>query len=50
MAYLKPNYKQCQNCGKLIKVKSKTCPPKYCDECAEKITKENKLEWDRKNR
>lgn len=37
LAELKDGYKQCQNCGKIIKIKSKTCPPKYCEECAYKI-------------
>lgn len=46
MAFLKPNYKQCKNCGKLIKIKSKTCPPKYCEECAYKINLEKQKERD----
>lgn len=37
LAELKPNYKQCINCGKMIRVKSKTCPPKYCDECEREL-------------
>lgn len=37
--------KQCQNCGKIIKIKSKTCPPKYCDECFDKIRKEKRVEY-----
>lgn len=37
LAYLKNDYKQCQNCGKLIKINSKTCQPKYCEGCAYKI-------------
>lgn len=37
LAELKPNYKQCINCGKMIRIKSKTCTPKYCEECAYKI-------------
>lgn len=39
LAYLKPNYKQCVNCGKMIKIKGKNS--QYCDECAEKIMREN---------
>lgn len=47
LAYLKPNYKQCTNCGKLIKIKSKGGRPnEYCDECA----KEKQLESDRNYR
>ena len=34
MVLLKSGYKQCQSCGKLIKIKSKTKPEKYCDKCA----------------
>lgn len=42
--------KKCEECGCLIKSKSKTCPPKYCDDCANKIKKQQKKEWDRLNR
>lgn len=38
LAYLKDDYKQCTNCGKLIKIKGKNS--QYCDECAEKIESE----------
>lgn len=34
----------------MIKIKSKFAPTKYCEECARKITKENKAEWDKENR
>lgn len=34
LAYKREGYKQCEECGKLIKIKSKTYPPKYCDSCA----------------
>lgn len=38
IAYLKPNYKQCQNCGKLIKIKKGAGrPQKYCEQCYKKI-------------
>lgn len=38
LAYLKPNYKQCKNCGKLIKIKSKyDGSSKYCEKCAKKM-------------
>lgn len=49
MAYLKPNYKQCKNCGKLIKVKgNKTM---YCDKCASFIKNEqNKTYYYEKNK
>lgn len=33
-------HKQCTICGKLIKITSKTCPPKYCDDCAKEIFNE----------
>lgn len=29
--------KKCQECGELILIKSKTCPPKRCNNCAKKI-------------
>ena len=34
MTHVKDGYKMCEVCGRLIKIKSKTCPPKYCDKCA----------------
>lgn len=37
LALLKDNYKQCESCGKLIKIKSKTKPEKYCEKCAYSI-------------
>ena len=43
--------KQCSNCGKLIKIKSKfDGSSKYCDKCAEEIQFKQKKEWDRNNR
>ena len=30
----KHGWKMCECCGKLFKIKSKTCPPKYCKTCA----------------
>ena len=37
LAELKPNYKQCINCGKMIRIKgNKTM---YCEDCAEKMLK-----------
>ena len=47
IAYLNPNKKQCTNCGKLIKIKSKEGRPnEYWDYCA----KEKQLESDRNYR
>jgi DNA-directed RNA polymerase subunit RPC12/RpoP len=43
MSYLKDGYKQCTNCGKLIKIKSNR--QIYCDDCYKKIN-----ESDAKNR
>lgn len=40
---LKPNYKQCVNCGKLIKIKGNR--QLYCEDCYKKIN-----EADAKNR
>lgn len=34
IAFIKDDYKLCECCDKLIKIKSKTCPPKYCSKCA----------------
>ena len=39
--------KQCSQCGKLIKIKSKTYPPKYCDKCAEEIRNQKRIEYNR---
>ncbi len=36
--------KKCELCGSLIKNKSKTKPPKYCDECAREIKLEQQKE------
>lgn len=47
LAELKPNYKQCVNCGKMIRIKSnKDHSTIYCEECA----KEKQLESDRNYR
>lgn len=37
LSYIKPNYKQCEKCGKLVKIKSKTYPQKYCNICANEV-------------
>lgn len=34
---MKSEYKKGQSCGKLIKIKSKTKPEKYCEKCAYEI-------------
>ena len=32
LSYIKPNYKQCERCGKLVKIKSKNDhSTKYCN-------------------
>lgn len=42
LAKLKPNYKQCVNCGKMIKIKSKHDGSSlYCEDCKHK----KQLEW-----
>ena len=41
VAFMKSNYKQCEVCGKLIKIKSnKDTSTKYCDKCKEEKHKE----------
>lgn len=40
MVLLKNGYKQCESCGKLIKIKSKTKTEKYCEKCAINIDRE----------
>lgn len=50
MAFIKDGYKLCECCDKLIKIKSKTKHPRYCNKCKQ----EKELEWSkesmRKNR
>lgn len=47
LAELKPNYKQCVNCGKMIRIKSNEGrPQKYCDECSYKINLNKQKERD----
>ena len=42
LAYLKPNYIQCEKCDKLVKIESKyDGSSRYCDKCAEDIDKKN---------
>lgn len=34
LSHIKPNYKQCEKCGKLVKIKSKNDgSTKYCNKC-----------------
>ena len=45
IAFVKPGYKVCDNCGKLIKIKSKNdYSTKYCNDCAYKIKLEKNSE------
>ena len=50
--YLKKGGKliRCKECGKLVLSKSKTCPSKYCKDCANKIEQERKNEQKRISR
>ena len=50
--YLKNGGKliRCKECGKLVLSKSKTCPSKYCKDCANKIEQERKNEQKRISR
>lgn len=50
MSYLKDGYKQCTNCGKLIKIKSKTKIPMYCENCAKDINVLKQRERDLKKK
>lgn len=48
LSYIKPNYKQCEKCGKLIKIKgNKTM---YCSKCLKENTKESWKEASKKYR
>ena len=41
LSYIKPNYKQCEKCGKLVKIKSKNDHrTQYCSKCAEEVHRE----------
>lgn len=41
LSYIKPNYKQCEKCGKLVKIKSKNDHrTQYCRKCAEEVHRE----------
>lgn len=46
LAELKPNYKQCVNCGKMIKIKGKNS--RYCDDCARKAELERYRRYNEK--
>lgn len=42
LSYIKPNYKQCEECGRLVKIKSKNDgSTKYCAKCQH----DKQLEW-----
>lgn len=46
LSYIKPNYKQCEECGRLVKIKSKEGrPPKYCNACFDLIRKDKRVEY-----
>ena len=47
---MKSDYKQCQSCGKLIKIKSKTKPEKYCEKCAYVVNLEKQKARDLKKK
>lgn len=51
IAFVKPGYKVCVGCGKLIKIKSKTNTPKYCNSCAynTKLKQNNQYYFEKKN-
>lgn len=38
LSYIKPNYKQCERCGKLVKIKGNNFY--YCSKCKEIMEKE----------
>ena len=39
LSYIKPNYKQCEKCGKLVKITNNRV--KYCKTCYKKINEED---------
>lgn len=48
---MKSNYKLCQSCGKLIKIKSKhDGSSKYCESCAKRIKNEQNKEYYHNNK
>lgn len=51
IAFTREDYKLCECCWKLIKIKSKTGRPvAYCEKCAKEISDMQKHEWDVKHR
>ena len=46
MAYLKPNYKMCENCNRLIKIKGNNT--QYCKVCAKQKEIKSKEERNKK--
>lgn len=50
LAYIRPNYKQCERCGKLVKIKSKEGrPSKYCSGCVKKMNSKYVIESRKRN-
>lgn len=45
LKYKGERWKRCSECGKWIKIKSKTCAPKYCKECKKIVDKETKKRY-----
>ena len=51
LSYIKPNYKQCERCGKLVKIKSKNDGrTKYCAVCRKKVDSQLVMESRNKER
>lgn len=50
ICHYKPGWRMCICCNKLIKIKSKTKPQKYCKPCAEKINSEKTNENQKEKR
>lgn len=48
VSFMKSDYKQCESCGKLIKIKSKTKPEKYCEKCSDAIRQEKRVLYNSK--
>lgn len=42
---IKNGKKFCECCGRAIKIKSKTCKPKYCKQCAKDVQNKQKLNY-----
>lgn len=49
IAFIKDDYKLCESCGKLIKIKNlKAHSTKYCTKCADEIRQEKRAEYNQK--